>query len=108
MDLMTSALTFAQLVGLLSNFSSEKSGSAAASFEDFMKWLTEKNHAEVIDLLNNNQQTAVGIKALLNEGISNFNQRLETINTSLLLLASGIAGFQGIAQSLSPDAGMSE
>lgn len=108
MDLLTASLTFAQIVGLLSNYSSENSGGKAANFEDFMTWLTEKNHGEVVTLLESNQQTAISIKALLNEGMDGLNIQLAAINETLFQISSGFAGFKDVAKALNPDAPLSE
>jgi hypothetical protein len=70
---------FATIVGLLSSFSSGRQSDKLLNIAEFLQWLTEHNHSEVRELIEQNQTISISIKALLTK-VSGFK------NTDLNML----------------------
>jgi len=107
MEPATTAAAFATIVGLLSDFISQRSGSDSKSYDEFMQWLSENRHDELRTLLQSNTQTTISVKAILNESRQEILDRLTLLDKSLASLASGVDLFAGIATSIHPDSVLS-
>ena len=108
MDPLTITASFATIVGLMSAFKTEKETSKGNEYEEFLSWLNEKKHKEIISLLESNAKTAISIKAFLHqdrEAIISTFQRIEDV---LVLLSSQINGVSDIASSLYPGEELSD
>ena len=108
MDPLTTATTFATIVGLMGTFSAERRGAATATYEEFMEWLVKTNHKDVIDLLSRNYTTAISIKALLSVEREELISRLQSLDESLARLATGFEGFKELALAAHPDSELSD
>ncbi len=107
MDPLSTATTFANIVSLIAGFLAERRSSGAASYDEFMKWLTINNHNELLRLLNQNGATVVSIKALLNRNNDELALRLQALDSSIAQLASGFEQFRDIALAIYPHADLS-
>jgi len=88
---------FAQIVGLLSAYASGKQSSEILDVAKFLQWLTEHNHEEIRNIVEQNQTTAISIKALLNNGVDEINQKLDGISNQIAILASRSEGIEELA-----------
>ena len=107
MAVIEAAASFATIVGLLSDFLSHRKAKSAEDYADFISWLSETRHEELVRLLGQNGATAISIKALLHEDRASLNQRLDVLDKSLAYIASGIDGLNQLSVALRPGAQLS-
>jgi len=88
---------FAQIVGLLAAFSSERHTAAGADVMEFLVWLSEHNHSDLRRLIEGNQATTISIKAMLYRGIEDIGEKLDAISNQLAVLATRSHGVEGLA-----------
>lgn len=88
---------FATIVGLLSAFSSGRSGQKHVELTEFLVWLTDHNHADVKTSIETNQATALSIKSILSRGLDDVHEKLEAISERLAILASRSEGIEMLA-----------
>ena len=103
MEPLTTATTFAALVGLIGQFRDEKSGQAQIDFNEFLEWLVKTQHEDLKVLLETNAKATIGIKAILNEDREVLLSKLESMDNALSSFASGIKGFSEIAKAINPN-----
>lgn len=101
-------MTFATLVGLLSEFVSHRQTAEKATLDDFTSWLSERRHEELASLLRTSSAASIGTKALLNETRDVLLARLTAIDRALVTYASAVEGFSQLAEAASPSARLSE
>ncbi|MCD9097512.1 hypothetical protein LU699_08710 [Luteimonas fraxinea] len=99
MDPLTAATSFATIVGLLSNFKSERSGN---QLSDFVEWLREKRHEDVALRIERNQALAVQLKSILALNHQELVQRLDSLDSVLASVASHVGTFSNLATSVRP------
>lgn len=88
---------FATIVGLLSSFSSGRQSDKLLNIAEFLQWLTEHNHSEVRELIEQNQTTSISIKALLNNSVDEITKKLSGISEQIAVLASRSEGIDQLA-----------
>ena len=88
---------FATIVGLLSAFTSGRTGSQQLNYSEFIAWLTEHNHEEVIEMIEANQSTITGIQTVLDKGLTDIRETLVDISKRLALLATRSEGVRALA-----------
>jgi hypothetical protein len=97
MDALTSATTFATVVGLVVQYVQSDNEHDHRSVEEFRNWLLCENHRELAELLNDNTKTTIAIKALL-------NLTRDEVATKFVSLSQGLrelmAGVEGLAENL--------
>jgi len=108
MEALTAATTFASIVGLLSNFKSERKSTSDDEYQEFVLWLSDKRHKSLIEEITANQLLGLGIKSLLNQNHDVVLQKLLALDETLLLLSSSIDGFKEISSAISPGSNLSE
>jgi hypothetical protein len=101
-------MTFATLVGLLSEFVSHRRAGGQATLEEFKAWLSERRHEEIVSILSTTSTAAIGTKALLSETRDVLLTRLTAIDQALIGYASAVEGFSQLAQAASPGFELSE
>jgi hypothetical protein len=94
---------FATIVGLLSAFSSGRADSKKIDLGDFLIWLAEHNHIDIKQSIEANHNTTVSIKAILNKGLTDVQERLDTISKRLAVLASRSEGIEVLALAYAQD-----
>jgi len=102
MDPLTLSTSFAAIVGLMSNFSSERGHQDVLEIKDFVEWLRDHGHNEVLSAIEKSAQVSVSIKAILAEGHKELAARLGAIDASLAVLSANQGPFSSLAMSLSP------
>ena len=107
MEPLTTAAAFATVVSLLADFRSQRVGEARAEYDDFVSWLAEHRHDEILLLLRQNANTTTSIKALLREDREGLRERLDSLDRTLAVLAGSIEGFAGLAAALRPESRIS-
>lgn len=90
---------FAQIVGLLSAFASQRQANYQADLSEFLVWLTEHNHEEIRDAIEANQTTTIGIKSLLYKGLDDVHAKLDSISDRIAILSSRSDGVKDLAAS---------
>lgn len=108
MDPITGASALASIVGLIGQFKSGRDSARSEDFGEFMQWLIESNQSELKSMIEENQVTAINIKAILNQNQSKLESSLAQIGEALATFTSTIDGFSGLSKSLLPDAILSE
>lgn len=108
MEALTAATTFASIVGLLSNFKSERKASSDDEYKEFVDWLNEKRHKNLLEEITSNHLLGLGIKSLLNQNHEVVLQKLVNLDETLLILSSSISGFKEISNALAPNVELSE
>jgi hypothetical protein len=93
----TMVAEFATIVGLLSAFSSGRSGHQQLELSEFLAWLSEHNHEDIKSSIESNQATTVSIKALLNKGLVDVHEKLDDISERLAMLSSRTNGVEDLA-----------
>jgi len=96
------ATAFSTIVGLIASFKSENRAQANDEYNDFLEWLGEKRHDEIISLLNINTKASISIKALLNQDRATLLDKLEAIDKMLATISSQIGGFSELAHAIKP------
>lgn len=108
MDPLIAATTFATIVGLLSNFKSERESSSEDEYKEFVSWLDEKRHKSLLNEITSNNLLALGIKSLLNQHHDVVLKKLSDLDETLLVLSSSINGFKEISNALAPNIELSK
>jgi hypothetical protein len=108
MDPLTASLAFATIVGLLSDFKSERNASSDDEYKDFVDWLSEKRHRSVVSKLNQSTKLAQSIRGLLADSHDDVVRRLENIDEILKDVASRIPAFSAIAAASSSSGYLSD
>lgn len=99
MDPLALSGAFATIVGLLSNFKAERSGS---DLSDFMSWLREQHQEHVAQAISQNQALSTELSALLATKHDELVARITAMNDQISRVASQIEGFSGLAKLLRP------
>ena len=107
MDPLTAATTFAQLVGLLTDYVSSKGSRDTLDAQDLARWAATHGHVEVMQAIERNQATAVGVKAALAEGRDELLAKLNTLDEKLSAVAAGLGPLDAIAKALRPESVLS-
>jgi hypothetical protein len=106
-DLASASAAFATVIGLIGQFKSGKDGAKSQDFNEFMTFLIESGHAEIRSMIEANQTTTVGIKAVLGQHASQVNEALLKIDTAVAAFASTLDGFADISAGMKPDSVLS-
>ena len=105
MEPLTAATSFATIVGLLSNFKSERSGT---QLSDFMEWLKDKRHEDVAQSIEQNQMLSIQLKSLLALNHQELVKRLDSLDSVLASVASHIEAFSSLATAVRSDSLLSD
>lgn len=105
MDPLSAAGAFATIVGLLSNFKVERSGTDLA---EFTTWLKERHHEDVVLAIERNSVLANEISNVLTINHAVLVERLLQIDSQISQIALQFEGFGGLVNALNPKAALSE
>lgn len=105
MDPLTGATLFATIVGLLSNFKSERSG---CELSEFIEWLKQKNHEDVVSSIVANKALVSDLSQLLSANHNELCEKLSALNDVIAGIASNIPVFSALAVSTNPGSIISE
>ncbi|MDK9556105.1 hypothetical protein QQF73_00610 [Marinobacter sp. M216] len=73
------AAASATIVGLLSAFATGRDVTKGKELSEFIAWLIEHNHHQLVDEINKDQATTVFIKAFLNREIPQIHAKLDAV-----------------------------
>jgi len=107
MEPLTTATTFAAIIGLISNFKSERRATVEDEYQGFLDWLGHKRHQAVLDEIASNHLLGLSIKNLLSQNHQQVMALLSSLNESVARIASHIQGLGPIAQAISPTLALS-
>jgi len=105
MDLITGAGAFATIVGLLSNFKSERS---SGDLDQFILWLKEKRHEDVAAGLASNKVLLQQLTEILSTNHDDLIERFAVLDQLLSSVAAHMEGFSGLALAIHPQSSISE
>lgn len=105
MDPMTAAASFATIVGLLSNYKSERSGT---QLSEFIEWLKEKCHEDVAQSIERNQMLGLQLESVLAVNHQELLERLDTLDRILASVSLHVEIFSPLAGTMRPDSVLSE
>ena len=94
MDPLTAAGAFATIVGLLSNFKAEQSGT---ELSEFTKWLKDKHYEEVASAIERNSTLSKELAKILATNHTDLVDRLAQLDSRIAQIASQLDGFGGLA-----------
>ncbi|WP_372378325.1 hypothetical protein ACBZ91_04195 [Vibrio natriegens] len=100
--------SLATVIGLIYNFKSDRKSASDDEYQDFLNWLSDKRHKNLIEQINMNHVLGLSIKGLLQQNHDLVLSKLNHLDQSLSQLASGIDGFNEIAKAIKPNADLSE
>lgn len=103
MDLFNAANAFATIISLIGQFKSSNDSSKSQDFNEFAAWLTEQNHTELRELIEENHKTTISIKALLKLQDDKIIAILSQIESSVTTLALTIDELADLARSIHPE-----
>jgi len=103
-DPLMAATSFATIVGLLSNYKSESSGT---QLSEFIQWLRDKRHEDVAIDIERNQMLAIHLKSILSLNHQELLLRLDSLDEVLASVASHIQTFSDLAESIRPSGTLS-
>jgi hypothetical protein len=98
---------FVAIVGLLGQFASERRAGETLRFEDFLQWLIETNHEELVKLIKQSDATILSIKAILALETRVIREYLDRIDRNVAVIAEGFEGFAELAAAIRPFAKLS-
>jgi len=99
---------FATVVGLLSDFVSQRKQAKAEDYQEFLDWLSEHRHTEIVELLGQQSRTVTSIKALMAQDRQDLNGRLEGLDRVIAGFAGVIDELKPVAEALHPGSALSE
>lgn len=77
---------FAQIVGLLSAFTSSRGASKAQDFAEFNAWLMEHNHHEVLESINSNTKAISFVESYLNRQLPEIQSKIDILTAMVQVL----------------------
>ena len=108
MEPLSMAGVFATIVGLICSFKSERGSASENEYDEFIEWLNEKRHDQIIEYLGKNNSLTESIKAFLTENNETVLKKLNGIDEILSRIASRIDGFSEIVAVIKPNLELSE
>ncbi|MFT0213514.1 hypothetical protein VQ643_13055 [Pseudomonas sp. F1_0610] len=102
--LTTGTAALATITSLLAAFKADRSATQQGEFNDFITWLTEKNHNQVVEFLTQNQTTTISIKTILNQNHEQLVERLKSLEDAMFSIAINSPTFQTLAKAINPEA----
>ena len=87
---------FAVITGLLSAFSDGKKLDEIGDSLDFLNWLTKNGWDDQRHLIESNQKTLIGVKALLNNRFEKIIEQLEGVSRQVATLSSRAPGLKAL------------
>ena len=95
------AMSFAAIVGLLSNFKAER---ASGRMDEFVEWLKQSRHADIAVIIESNTSISIAIKSLLSENHRSVMEQLGQLNSIMSSIAAHLPQLAPIALAIQPTA----
>jgi hypothetical protein len=108
MEPLTTATTFATIIGLVQAFKQERKGNESAEKQEFLDWLSSHKHEVIRKRIEENQSVLLSIQTILEQDNEVLLEKLDSIDRILAGLSSRLEGFGAIAVGMYPDSEISE
>jgi len=108
MEPVSLAFAYATITGLLADFISRRGQQDVLEVKDFTEYLRTHGHNEIVELIQRNTETTIGIKASLSEGRSELLARFSAIENLLAALSAGQGPLGELALTLLPKSTLSK
>lgn len=108
LDPLTAATTFATLVSLIFDFRSQHKELSENDYKKFLEWLSESRHDEIKSIVEQNQETVISLKAILNQDYTVISEKLNKIDSKLASLLSEDGLFSSLVKAIKPEYLLSE
>ena len=108
MEPITTATTFATIVGLVQAFKQERKGNEAVEKQEFLDWLSSHRHEVIRKRIEENKSLLLSIQTILEQDQEVLLEKLDNIDRILAGLSSQLDGFESIAVGMYPDSEISE
>ena len=105
---MEAAGIFATIIGLICNFKSEQRAVSDDEYKEFIQWLNDKRHKDLVDEIHSNHLLGLSLKNLLNQNHHVIVQKLNSLDSSITSIAAQIEGFRDITNAVTTNLGLSE
>ena len=102
------ATAFATIVSLISEFREKNKDVSNDDHQKFLDWLSENRHNEIKKILEQNQETIISIKAILNQEYAIVSEKLQSVDNKLASLLSEDRLFSKLVKAISPKQILSE
>lgn len=96
------ATAFATIVSLISEFRNINKSVADDDHLKFLDWLSENRHDEIKSLIQQNQETVISVKAILNQDYYLIVEKLHAIDCKLAFLLSQDVLFANLVGQIYP------
>lgn len=101
-DFLNYAGAFANIVGLIGMFKTERQQNHLENqYDAFLKWLEENHHQDMLNAIQQNHSLINSLQNLLQSNHDELLAKIEKIDTLLLEISSNINGFKQLATSFS-------
>jgi hypothetical protein len=104
--------SISSVFGLMATFLQERQGRKEAQVQatrkEFIEWLNRKRHTLLLEHLQSNNELMLAIQHLLNTGQDELLERFDRLESMLALILGRSDGWGALAQSLIPNAGLSD
>jgi hypothetical protein len=97
---LESSFVLTTLVGLICNWSQERSAQSTDDFQDFITWLSNHHFNELHDQILSSKDLQIQLSALLRQDSADLNRRLDTLVTAISAVADKIDSFTEIGRAL--------
>lgn len=108
MDPLGIASGYATIVSLIGQFRAERKNEETVNYQDFVAWLIEHKHQEVMRAIEANHGTAVSVKALLNQRADIILAKIAELDALIAGISLKIGELAPLAESLYPGKLLSE
>ena len=102
LDLLTASTTFATLVSLISDFRDKHKEPTDDDHQKFLEWLSENRHDDIKNILEQNQESIISIKAILKQDYRIISGKLQSIDSKLASLLSEDVLFSKLVEAINP------
>ncbi|MFG0248364.1 MAG: hypothetical protein ACF8OB_05710 [Phycisphaeraceae bacterium JB051] len=101
MEPITLASAFATIVGLMGVFKAEQRAEETASINQYIEWLRQHQHEQLVDLILNNVELSNSIQSFLSIQHDEVMNKLQSLDQVISEVASHLASFKPITDAMS-------
>src|SRR5438876_5243311 len=94
MDLQDTSTAFASIVSLIAEYINQRRAGSALSYNEFVTWLADNRHEELVKLIGQNLTTITSIKTIL----AHNQTTLERIDRNVALIADRLQGLPELTE----------
>lgn len=98
--MLNEANAFATIVGLLSAFISGRGSELTSDVAEFKQWLADHRHEDFAQLIEDNHNTTISVKALLSHQTRALDTKLSELSRTTAFIASRMPDLDQLAKSL--------